>query len=119
MEGGAGDRDRREQGAARRPRPRGRPAAGGLGNDAAGIAALAERPGPGARDLPATAASGGYERLPHRLLSGRAVPVAVVNAARVRDFGRAGGRAAETDRLDAELIAPATAPSPGRRRRRW
>jgi transposase len=70
------------------------------------------------------AASGGYERLPHRLLGGRAVPVAVVNAARVRDFGRASGRLAETDRLDAELIArygafARPAPTPVVTGRRW
>jgi transposase len=76
-----------------------------VGNDAAGIAALADRLDLGARDLVVMEASGGYERLPHRLLSDRGVRVAVVNAARVRDFARASGRLAKTDRVDAEMIA--------------
>jgi transposase len=76
-----------------------------VGNDAAGIAALADRLDLGARDLVIMEASGGYERLPHRLLSERGLRVAVVNAARVRDFARASGRLAKTDRLDAAVIA--------------
>jgi transposase len=76
-----------------------------VGNDAAGIAALADQLGLGARDLVVMEASGGYERLPHRLLSERGLRVAVVNAARVRDFARASGRLAKTDRIDAEMIA--------------
>jgi transposase len=76
-----------------------------VGNDAAGIAALVERLGLGAQDLIVMEASGGYERRPHRLLSERGLRVAVVNAARVRDFARARGRLAKTDRVDAEMIA--------------
>src|SRR5262245_35348884 len=76
-----------------------------VGNDAAGIAALADQLGVGARDLVVMEASGGYERLPHRLLSERGVRVAIVNAARVREFARASGRLAKTDRVDAEMIA--------------
>jgi transposase len=76
-----------------------------VGNDAAGIAALADRLDLGARDLLVMEASGGYERLAHRLLSERGLAVAVVNAARVRAFARASGRLAKTDRLDAEVIA--------------
>jgi transposase len=44
-------------------------------------------------------------RLPHRLLSECGMRVAVVNAARVRDFARASGLLAKTDRLDAAVIA--------------
>ena len=76
-----------------------------VGNDAAGIAALADQLGLGARDLLVMEASGGYERLPHRLLGERGMRVAVVNAARVRDFARASGLLAKTDRLDAAVIA--------------
>lgn len=76
-----------------------------VGNDAAGIAALVEQLGFGPRDLVVMEASGGYERPPHRLLSAGGVRVAVVNAARVRDFARASGRLAKTDRIDAEVIA--------------
>jgi transposase len=50
-------------------------------------------------------ASGGYERLAHRRLLERGLEVAIVNAKRVRDFARASGRLAKTDRVDAEVIA--------------
>lgn len=76
-----------------------------LGNDAAGIAALAAQLGLGPGDRVVMEASGGYERLPHRLLSERGLRVAIVNAARVRAFAQAGGRLAKTDRVDAEVIA--------------
>ena len=76
-----------------------------VGNDAAGMVALADQLGLGAGDLLVMEASGGYERLPHRLLSARGLRVAVVNAARVRDFARASGRLAKTDRVDAAVIA--------------
>jgi transposase len=55
-----------------------------VGNDAAGVIALVDRLGLGAADVIVMEASGGYERLPHRLLNERRVGVAVVNAARVR-----------------------------------
>jgi transposase len=76
-----------------------------VGNDAAGIAALTAQLGLGARDLLVMEASGGYERRPHRLLSEQGLGIAIVNAARVRDFARASGRLAKTDRVDAEVIA--------------
>jgi transposase len=76
-----------------------------VGNDAAGIAALATQLSLGAADLVVMEASGGYERRPHRLLSEQGLGVAIVNAARVRDFARASGRLAKTDRVDAEVIA--------------
>ena len=49
--------------------------------------------------------SGGYERPVVAALQAAGVPVAVVNARRVRDFARASGRLAKTDRLDARLLA--------------
>jgi transposase len=76
-----------------------------VGNDAAGLSALVERLGTGAQDLMVMAASGGYERTAQRTLSERGLRVAIVNAARVRDFARASGRLAKTDRIDAEVIA--------------
>ena len=76
-----------------------------VGNDAAGIAALADRLGLSARDLLVMEASGGYERRAHRHLSERGLRVAIGNAARVRDFAKASGRLAKTDRVDAEMIA--------------
>jgi transposase len=68
----------------------------------AGVAELAEW---GGEALFVTEASGGYERLAHRPLSARGLPAAVVNAKRVRDFAKASGRLAKTDRIDAEVIA--------------
>jgi transposase len=86
-------------------------------NDAAGIARLAAWASPGA--LVVMEASGGYERLAHRRLLERGLEVAIVNAKRVRDFARASGRLAKTDRVDAEVIArygafarPAATPAP-------
>ena len=72
-------------------------------------------------------ASGGYERSAWSTLAAKAVPVAVVNPKRVRDFGRALGLLAKTDQLDARVLAdfgrrvepPATpVPSPGATRAR-
>jgi transposase len=76
-----------------------------VGNDAAGIAALADQLGLSARDLLVMEASGGYERTAQRHLSARGLRVAIVNAARVRDFARASGCLAKTDRVDAAVIA--------------
>jgi transposase len=75
------------------------------GNDAAGMATLVDQLGLGTTDLVVMEASGGYERAAHRDLSARGLRVAIVNAARVRDFARASGRLAKTDRIDAEVIA--------------
>jgi transposase len=76
-----------------------------VASDAAGIAALADRLGLGPQDLLVMEASGGYERAAHRWRSERGLKVAIVNAARVRDFARASGLLAKTDRLDAAVIA--------------
>jgi transposase len=72
-----------------------------VGNDAAGIAALADQLGLSARDLLVMEASGGYERSAHRHLSERGLRVAIINAARVRAFARASDCLAKTDRVDA------------------
>lgn len=74
-----------------------------VGNDPAGIARLAAWASHDA--LVVMEASGGYERLAHRLLAERDIDTAIVNAKRVRDFARAGGLLAKTDRLDAAVIA--------------
>lgn len=72
-------------------------------NDAAGIGELAAWLAPGS--LVVMEASGGYERLVHRLLAERGIEAAVVNAFRVRQFAKAAGLLAKTDRLDAAVIA--------------
>lgn len=74
-----------------------------VANDAAGVAELAGWLEPGS--LVVMEASGGYERLPHRLLAERGLKAAVVNALRVRQFAKAAGLLAKTDRLDAAVIA--------------
>ncbi|HYC03271.1 MAG TPA: IS110 family transposase [Azospirillaceae bacterium] len=104
------------------------PTASRLPNSHKGCAALLRRlrqlPGPA---LVVAEASGDYERLMLDALERAAVPHALVNPGRVRDFARASGQLAKTDRLDAAVIArfaavtrprPRTAPSPARRRLR-
>jgi len=50
-------------------------------------------------------ASGGYERLAWSLLAAAGVSVSLVNPRQVRDFARAMGVLAKTDRLDARVLA--------------
>lgn len=49
-------------------------------------------------------ASGGYEKYAANYLRQKKFNVAVVNAKRVRDFAKAGGKLAKTDGIDAEVI---------------
>ena len=74
-----------------------------LGNDQAGIEQLAGRIK--AVDLVVMEATGGYESAVATVLLGAGLRVAVVNPRQVRDFARATGRLAKTDRIDAVLIA--------------
>jgi transposase len=50
-------------------------------------------------------ATGGFEVTVAAALGGGGLPPAVVNPRQIRDFARATGRLAKTDRLDAEVIA--------------
>lgn len=50
-------------------------------------------------------ATGGYEREVVAALHAAAIPVSVLNPARVRHFARATGQRAKTDRIDAALLA--------------
>ena len=50
-------------------------------------------------------ATGGFELTAAAAIAGAGLPLAVVNPRQVRDFARAAGRLAKTDRLDAEAIA--------------
>jgi transposase len=50
-------------------------------------------------------ASGGYERSLAAALDQAGVPFARVNPRQARDFARATGRLAKTDRVDAEILA--------------
>ena len=73
------------------------------GNDQVGIEDLAGRLK--AVDLVVMEATGGYESAVATALLGAGLRVAVVNPRQVRDFARATGRLAKTDRIDAVLIA--------------
>ena len=77
-----------------------------LGNDEAGVVALAERLGQ-LRGLAGIGieASGRYERLAVAQLAAAGLPVVVLNPAQVRHYGQAMGMRAKTDPLDARLIA--------------
>lgn len=56
-------------------------------------------------DLVVMEASGGYERAAWTALAAAGISVAIVNPKRVRDFARAMGFIAKTDKLDARVLA--------------
>lgn len=68
-------------------------------------AALVERLRRAAVDLVVVEPTGGYERAVVRALDAAGIAVAVVNARQIRDFARASGMLAKTDRLDARILA--------------
>ena len=73
-------------------------------NDPKGIAATVDRLGALAPNLIVLEATGGYETpLVAALAAG--LPVVVANPRQVRDFAKATGQLAKTDRLDAHLLA--------------
>ena len=76
-----------------------------VGNDAAGHAALIGRLRPLRTKRIVLEATGGYERALWIALSEAGLVAAVVNPRQVREFARASGRLAKTDRLDAAVIA--------------
>ena len=74
-------------------------------NSVAGRARLLQRLPDPARTLVVVEATGGYERPVAADLAAAGFKVAVVNPRRVRDFAKAIGVEAKTDRLDAAVIA--------------
>jgi transposase len=76
-----------------------------VGRDAGGLAELVQR----LRDLVpervVLEATGGFEQVVAASLGGAGLPVIVINPRQIRDFARAIGRLAKTDRIDAEVIA--------------
>lgn len=74
-------------------------------NDAAGIGAVVARLQPLAPALIVLEATGALEAAVVAALAAAGLPVAVVNPRQVRDFARASGRLAKTDRLDAQVLA--------------
>ena len=74
-------------------------------NDANGIEELSKKLKSAAVDLVVMEATGGYETAVATALVGTGLRVAVVNPRQVRDFAKATGRLAKTDRIDALVIA--------------
>lgn len=77
-----------------------------VSNDAVGIAELIERlRAAGLCASIVVEATGGYEMPLVAALTAASLPVAVVNPRQVRDFARAVGKLAKTDRIDADVLA--------------
>lgn len=76
-----------------------------VGNDSEGIRSLAQRLSELAPALVVLEATGGYEVAPAGGLMAACLPVVIINPRQVRDFARATGRLAKTDKLDAQVLA--------------
>jgi transposase len=76
-----------------------------VSRDLAGLDDLVLRLGVASPALIVLEATGGYERVVVAALAGASLPVVVVNPRQIRDFARATGRLAKSDRLDAQIIA--------------
>jgi transposase len=76
-----------------------------VANDEAGIRTLVEQLRAVAPTQVVLEATGGYELAVVSALAAAALPVVVVNPRQVRDFAKATGRLAKTDRLDAAVLA--------------
>src|SRR3989454_10162951 len=74
-------------------------------NDEAGITALVARLRPLEPTLVVCEATGGFEHAVIAALAAAGLPVVVANPRQVRDFARATGQLAKTDRLDAGILA--------------
>lgn len=74
-------------------------------NDEAGVARLVERLGADGVSLVVLEATGGLQERAAAALAAVGLFVAVVNPRQVRDFARATGRLAKTDKLDAAILA--------------
>ena len=78
---------------------------GTIPNDEAGCRGLAERLKAFSPALIVLEATGGFETLAVATLAAAGLPVVVVNPRPVRDFAKATGTLAKTDRLDARVLA--------------
>lgn len=76
-----------------------------VANDERGVRTLVERLTRDAPTLIVLEATGGYELLVVGALAAAGLPVVVVNPRQVRDFARATGQLAKTDRIDADVLA--------------
>lgn len=77
----------------------------GVDNTELELKQLCERVAALKPELVVMEASGGYERLCVAALAHAGLPVVLVNARQVREFARATGIVAKTDRLDARVLA--------------
>jgi len=76
-----------------------------LGRDEPGLEALVARVCASGPALIVLEATGGFEVMVATALGAAGLPVVVVNPRQIRDFARASGQLAKTDRLDAAIIA--------------
>lgn len=76
-----------------------------VARDGDGLAQLTARLTDLAVRLIVVEATGGYETVVASAIAAAGLPLAVVNPRQIRDFARATGKLAKTDRLDAEAIA--------------
>lgn len=76
-----------------------------VANDERGVSSLIDRLREDTPELIVLEATGGYELLCVAALAAAALPVVVVNPRQVRDFARATGQLAKTDRIDADILA--------------
>ena len=74
-------------------------------NDDAGVQTLVTRLRQHAPALVVLEATGGYERAAVAALAAARLPLVVANPRQTRDFARATGQLAKTDRIDAEILA--------------
>jgi len=76
-----------------------------VANDDAGIGFLLEKLRARSVELVVLEASGRYERPAAAAVASSGIAVAVVNPRQARDFAKATGKLAKTDRIDAEVLA--------------
>lgn len=76
-----------------------------VARDAEGVEQLTKRLAGLSAALIVLEATGGFEQVVAASLVAAVLPVVVVNPRQIRDFARALGRLAKTDRIDAEVIA--------------
>ena len=76
-----------------------------IANDVAGIHTLGQRVRGHAPTLIVLEATGGYERAAVAARAAAQLPVVVATPRQVRDFARATGQLAKTDRIDADILA--------------
>jgi transposase len=76
-----------------------------VANDERGVRTLVDRLRGLTPTLIVLEATGGYELLSVAALAAATLPVVVVNPRQVRDFAKATGQLAKTDRIDADILA--------------